>query len=413
MKKQILILTALFASVFISNAQISNNSFEVWGMRTNTIGVPPLLPDETFSYSDPVSWSTGNQATGHSQLGNGFYVTQDTSNRYDGTSSTRLESNEITILGNVITIPGLLVSGEFVINPVDFATGDINPFAVPGVGFPVTGKPSKLVGYYKYAPMGVDTFEIACALVDSARNQVAYGILRSAATVGSFTRFEINLTYTSCNRPDTICIIAASSPFTSGASTTGADGSVLWVDSFGVSFTPTPNVIPFANNDTVVTYKNTPLTISTLLGNDGDCDGGSLSIVSTTIPLHGSNTNTASSVTYTPTTGYVGNDIFTYNISDGSGGSAVAFVVVNVLNNVGIDDQSAASISLYPNPANNMIQILGMKNNTSYMINDLSGKTILQGIVENNNNSIDISSLNNGSYIIKVDGMTKKFSVVK
>jgi hypothetical protein len=412
MKKQILIFASLLSSVFISNAQISNSGLETWGSRTNTIGVPPFIPSETFNYTDPTNWSTSNQATVHSMLGNGSYVTQDTSNFYEGTSSARIESNEISILGNTVTIPGLLVSGEFVINPLDFATGNINPFAVPGVGFPVTGKPSKLVGYFKYAPAGVDTCEIACALVDSARNQVAFGIFRNAATVGAFTRFEVDLFYISCNRPDTICIIGSSSPFTSGAATAGVDGSTLWIDSLGISYTPVPNVFPLANNDTVTTYKNHPLTISTLLSNDNDCDGGTLSITSTTTPLHGTNTNTATSVTYTPNNNFVGNDVFNYNISDGSTGLATAFVVVKVLDNVGIEDYTNSSIQVYPNPATNNIMIDGIGANTNYTINDLSGKIILKGTT-NNHANIDITALSNGTYVLNINGAAKKINVNK
>ena len=415
MKKQILIFASLLSSVFISNAQITNNSMETWGSRTNSIGVPPLLPSETFSYSDPTNWSTSNQATGHSMLGNGFYVTKDTSSFYEGTASARLESNEISILGNVVTIPGLLVSGEFVINPVDFAAGTINPFAVPGVGFPVTGRPSKIVGYYKYAPAGIDTCEIACALVDSARNQVAFGIFRNAATVGAFTRFEVDLFYTSCNRPDTICIIASSSPFTSGAASTGVDGSALWIDSMGVSYTPVPNVFPIANNDTVVAYKNHPLTINTLLSNDNDCDGGAISITTTIAPLHGSNTNTASSVTYTPATDYVGNDIFSYAISDGSGGFATAFVVVTVMDNVGgiIVCPADFSFNLYPNPTTNIINVVISEKTAPYYIIDASGKRIKSGEIKDHSSAIDVSNFENGNYVININGIIKKFNVVK
>lgn len=413
MKKQLLIFSAFVLGVFTTQAQISNNSLENWGTRTNTIGVPPLLPAETFSYQDPNSWSTSNQATGHSALGNGFYATKDTTTFYDGTASARIESNQITILGNTVTIPGLLVSGDFVINPVDFASGNINPFAVPGVGFPVTGRPSKLVGYYKYAPAGVDTCEIACALVDSARNQVAFGIFKNATTVGTFTRFEIDLVYTSCNRPDTICVIASSSPFTSGAASAGVDGTVLWVDSFGVSYTPTPNVMPVAANDTVTTYKNIPLTITTLFANDNDCDGGTLSVTGTTAPLHGSNTNTSTTVTYTPSTNYVGNDIFTYNISDGAGGVASAIVTVIVLNNVGIEDQSNATFQVYPNPAVNSINIEGAKINDAYTITDLHGQVLAKGIIENNNQSVDVSSIATGSYLVQINGSVKKINIVR
>jgi hypothetical protein len=414
MKKQLLVFVSIIATSFISNAQISNNSFEMWAPRTSTIGIPPLLPAETFTYSEPDDWSSSNQATGHSGLGNGYFATQDTSIKYHGTSSIKMESNTVTlpVIGD-FTIPALVVTGAFTIDPLDFATGNIDPFAVPGVGFPVTGKPSKMVGYFRYDPDGIDTCEIAVALVDSARNEVAFGILRNTGTAGAFTRFEIDFVYTSCNRPDTICLIASSSPITTGANSAGMDGSTLWIDSIGVSYTPAPNIQPIANNDTVIAYRNNPLTISTLLSNDSDCDGGTLSVASTTTPIHGTNTNTATTVTYTPNLNYVGNDIFEYVLSDGTGGTSRAFVIVNVLNNTGIENTNDISFSIYPNPVSNNLIVDGLKNNAPFFITDLNSKKAIEGNLNSNTNSIDVSNLQNGTYFINVNGAIKKFNVIK
>jgi len=52
---------------------------------------------------------------------------------------------------------------------------------------------------------------------------------------------------------------------------------------------------------------------------------------------------------------------------------------------------------VYPNPANDAIQIKTNMNNTPYIIRDLSGKIIQQGIISN---SIDISILDNGMYLL-------------
>lgn len=405
----LLLLAVSSGSVY---AQILNEGFENWGNRSNTIGIPPALPNETFNYDDPLNWSSGNQATKHSMLGNGAFVTKDTSTKHTGTSSIRMESNQISVLGFTVTIPGLVVSGEFTINPLDFATGDIDPFAVPGVGFPITGKPSKLVGYYKYAPAGLDTCEIACALVDSARNQVAYGIFKNATTVGSFTRFEVSLVYTSCNRPDTLCIIAASSPFTSGAGSAGVDGSTLWIDSLGISFTPTPNVLPYANNDTVVVNWNTTTNIATLLTNDGDCDGGTLSVSSATTPMHGTASAAGTSVSYTPTTGYVGPDIFTYRISDGAGGTDSAFVVVTVRNNTGINNADFSNFKLFPNPTTSTILVEGIQG-IAYQICDLNGRILKTGTIENSTQEIDVTSFSIGTYIFKAAEINKSFTIIR
>jgi len=69
----------------------------------------------------------------------------------------------------------------------------------------------------------------------------------------------------------------------------------------------------------------------TVLANDSDPDGGTLSVTSVTTPAHGTATiNAATTVTYTPAASYSGPDSFGYSISDGQGGTASATVSVTV-----------------------------------------------------------------------------------
>jgi hypothetical protein len=91
------------------------------------------------------------------------------------------------------------------------------------------------------------------------------------------------------------------------------------------------NVPPNAVNDQANTTRPNAVVIS-VLANDSDGDGGVLSVVGVSQPAHG---NVAISgggqtVTYTPNAGYQGPDNFTYTISDGQGGSAMATVTVTV-----------------------------------------------------------------------------------
>src|SRR5262249_48983711 len=81
--------------------------------------------------------------------------------------------------------------------------------------------------------------------------------------------------------------------------------------------------------------ENTQLTIlpATLLGNDSDADGDSLTITSVQNASHGSVQLVGGNVVFTPTNGYTGNASFTYTISDGHGGTSTASVTVNVTNN--------------------------------------------------------------------------------
>ena len=86
---------------------------------------------------------------------------------------------------------------------------------------------------------------------------------------------------------------------------------------------------PMANDVQVTTLRDTPLDID-VLANDTDPDGDPLSIVSVTEPANGSAEIVGNIVRYTPAAGFVGEDSFSYSISDGRGGSAEATVTVIV-----------------------------------------------------------------------------------
>jgi VCBS repeat-containing protein len=90
---------------------------------------------------------------------------------------------------------------------------------------------------------------------------------------------------------------------------------------------------PVANDDAKSTDEDTTLTFqaSTLLANDSDVDGDTLSVSNVGAASHGT-TNLANdgTVTYTPAANYNGADSFTYTVSDGNGGTATAKVDVTV-----------------------------------------------------------------------------------
>jgi len=122
----------------------------------------------------------------------------------------------------------------------------------------------------------------------------------------------------------------------------GASGETLTFqltvkDPGGLSATDTVNVTvnnvnkaPTANNDSATTDKNTPVTIS-VLANDSDPDGDTLSVTSVTSPQSGSAViNTDGTITYTPNTDFTGSDNFDYTISDGKGGTATAKVTITI-----------------------------------------------------------------------------------
>jgi hypothetical protein len=86
------------------------------------------------------------------------------------------------------------------------------------------------------------------------------------------------------------------------------------------------NHAPVANNDSAWTTTGQAVAVS-ILANDTDADGDTLSVTSVTQGTNGAVVkNSDGTVTYTPRSGFTGTDSFSYSISDGHGGTASATV---------------------------------------------------------------------------------------
>ncbi len=176
-------------------------------------------------------------------------------------------------------------------------------------------------------------------------------IVDSAPPATSDTSNVITGTVTASDEDgDTLTFAKGSDP-ANGTVVVNADGSFAYTpnagshaaDSFevkisdgqGGNVTTTVNVAP-TNHDPVATDDNptqgradTGLTISaaTLLANDSDMDGDTLSLVSVQDATHGSVAIVGGNVVFTPTeAGYVGPASFTYTINDGHGSTSTATV---------------------------------------------------------------------------------------
>lgn len=89
------------------------------------------------------------------------------------------------------------------------------------------------------------------------------------------------------------------------------------------------NNAPDADDDAASTDEDTPVTID-VLANDSDVDGDSLSVESVTQPDNGSATTNGTTVAYTPTANFNGEDGLIYSVSDGHGGIVTATVTITV-----------------------------------------------------------------------------------
>lgn len=97
----------------------------------------------------------------------------------------------------------------------------------------------------------------------------------------------------------------------------GRDTAVVTVD--------LGNLPPIATTDAISVSPNTPKVFDPRT-NDTDPGGDAFSITGVGTPAHGTATFTATSVTYSPTPGYIGADTFTYTITDEDGGAATGTV---------------------------------------------------------------------------------------
>jgi hypothetical protein len=96
---------------------------------------------------------------------------------------------------------------------------------------------------------------------------------------------------------------------------------------------PTANTVPVAVSDSVETQRSVPLVVAApgVLSNDTDADGDTLFAELVTGPSHGTVVlQLDGSYAYTPDTGYLGTDSFSYRAGDGSGYSDPVSVTITV-----------------------------------------------------------------------------------
>lgn len=124
--------------------------------------------------------------------------------------------------------------------------------------------------------------------------------------------------------------------YTSSPAFTGVDTFTYTIgDGFGGSDTATvsitlSNTAPVATTDVVSVLQNGSTT-GNVLTNDTDADNDTLTVTGNGNAGHGTASVAPNGAfTYTPTIGYSGPDSFTYDISDGAGGTATGTVSITV-----------------------------------------------------------------------------------
>jgi hypothetical protein len=117
-----------------------------------------------------------------------------------------------------------------------------------------------------------------------------------------------------------------------------------------VTVVSSANIPPVADDDTFAVDEDSFANPLDVLDGDTDANGDTLTITAVGTPdSGGAAVNGGTVITYTPLTGFVGDEVFTYTVSDGNGGHDTALVTVTVVSGINSppvavagDDQSVA-----------------------------------------------------------------------
>ncbi|MEO0739765.1 MAG: Ig-like domain-containing protein, partial [Cyanobacteria bacterium J06649_12] len=129
---------------------------------------------------------------------------------------------------------------------------------------------------------------------------------------------------------------------------------------------PTPtNALPVAIDDNGIVEENAQITLD-VLSNDSDADNDSLSLVSVLPGNSGTTSIVGNQVLYTPNADFFGTDSFTYDISDGNGGSSTATVTVMVTEEIPpvVNEAPIANDDAVTTDENTPVQVQVLANDT-------------------------------------------------
>lgn len=182
----------------------------------------------------------------------------------------------------------------------------------------------------------------------------------------------------------------------SSFSITTTDGADITVKSFYL-FVSNRSITGPAATTLTITGKKDGFTVYTIVKSSGIVDGSSFTPnngftfidFSTEGGSNNSNTNVDEiAISTTGNADYLALDAFAW------GAEVLSVNDIEITSNV---------IKILPNPSSNYIQFSGLKESTSFVIYDILGKRV-QADVSAVNQTIDISSLREGIYLVVLDG---------
>jgi len=110
------------------------------------------------------------------------------------------------------------------------------------------------------------------------------------------------------------------------------------------------------------------------------------------------------------------NQQFRCIVTSGTCADTSSIAILSVINNVGINEATNSLFKVYPNPANNQINVEINKSliGSIFTITDQIGKTILSGKLTKENSIIELGDLSGGIYLLSIGNNAKQtFKVIK
>jgi hypothetical protein len=218
--KKIITTIALAAIIITSNAQPTPNAgFESWTHHAAGITAPAYdTPDSWNTLNATIALSIGGAVTCYKATAAGEY--------HGGAAAIKLVT--ASVLGQ--TANGIATTG----------TINTTTFSIAG-GIAYTGRPDSIVGFYRCAPVGVDSGFVELQLLGAGGGTDTVGYVRfktTRATVSTYHRFSAHVNYRSTNPVVTALWIMSSS----ADATTHVVNSTLWVDDLSMVFASTVGI---------------------------------------------------------------------------------------------------------------------------------------------------------------------------
>jgi PKD repeat protein len=106
---------------------------------------------------------------------------------------------------------------------------------------------------------------------------------------------------------------------------------------------------------------------------------------------------------FNPATAGVGPETITYSYTDGTTTcSNTATNTINVEECLGLNDNEINTVSAYPNPTDGKLTLSNIVGNTAFKVVSVSGQVVSSGVVSTTANTIDLSSFENGIYVLQL-----------